>query len=266
MATLDSQYARAQQFAKSNGLSFFTRKDNLPLDPSSVLSEVSTPLILLYHGASVSIIQTEKGAPGPVSASFLEGKAEHRRKFGGGKGQLIAKAVGLKSGVVPEILDVTAGLGRDAFVLASLGCKVRMLEQSPVIAELLSSALDFARSSHVDEIISRMTFEEAEATHWLDRHSDKVADVIYLDPMYPHREKSSLVKKEMRLFKLLIDSDQNDDALLKAALEKARYRVVVKRPRKGIMIKGPAPSYQLSGKSSRYDIYTLKSLDGLKSN
>ena len=97
------------------------------------------PYILYYQSEGVSIIQTEKGAPGPVSASFLGGKTEHRRQFGGGKGQLIAKAVGLNQGVLPEVLDASAGLGRDAFVLASLGCQLTMIERSPVIAELLSS-------------------------------------------------------------------------------------------------------------------------------
>ncbi len=60
----------------------------------------------------------------------------HRRKFGGGRGEAVAKAVGIKGDYLPDV-DATAGLGRDAFVLASVGCRVRMLERNPVVAALL---------------------------------------------------------------------------------------------------------------------------------
>jgi 16S rRNA (guanine1516-N2)-methyltransferase len=109
-----------------------------------------------------------------------------------------------------------------------------------------------------------MQLISANSTEWLNGQSDAVSDVIYLDPMYPHREKSSLVKKEMRLFQALVGEDLDDAELLNAALQKARYRVVVKRPRKGFAIEGVTPSYQLMGKSCRYDIYSIKSITGLK--
>ena len=83
--------------------------------------------------------------------------------------------------------------------------------------------------------------------------------MIYLDPMFPHRDKSSLVKKEMRVFQPLVGSDPDADALLDAALALATHRVVVKRPRKAPCLTGPAPGYTLEGKSSRFDIYPKKS-------
>jgi 16S rRNA (guanine1516-N2)-methyltransferase len=273
VATPDSDLERARQFAESHGLTFSLEQDAqaiassphpAPSPPPPEPRPLSPPYILFYQAHSVSIVHTQKGAPGPVSACFVSGKAEHRRKFGGGRGQLIAKAVGLKNGIIPSVLDATAGLGRDAFVLASLGCKVQLLERSPVISELLSCALQVAQSSEIADIIARMTLETADAVQWLNAQVGKIADVIYLDPMYPQREKSSLVKKEMRVFKELVGTDMDDSALLAAALDKARYRIVVKRPRKGVVIEGPAPTYQLNGKSSRYDIYALKGLDNLK--
>lgn len=257
VATPDSDIERARQFAEQNELTFV-------IDSNPASCAGSHPYILFYQSGSIAILQTQKGAPGPVSACFVGGKTEHRRKFGGGKGQLIAKAAGLKSGIVPSVLDATAGLGRDAFVLASLGCKVNMLEQSPVIAELLSHALAAAQTSDVADIIARMSLETTDAVQWLNCQANQVADVIYLDPMYPSREKSSLVKKEMRVFKELVGPGLNDSELLAAALGKAKYRVVVKRPRKGNTIEGVRPSYQLNGKSSRYDIYALKGMDDLK--
>jgi len=84
-------------------------------------------------------------APSPVYVDFIEGALGHRIKYGGGKGQLIAKAVGLNKIKNPYVLDVTAGLGRDAFVLANLGCRVLMLERSPIVAALLEDGLQRAR-------------------------------------------------------------------------------------------------------------------------
>lgn len=66
-------------------------------------------------------------APGPVRVDFVEGGAAHRRLYGGGSGQMIAKAVGIAQGVRPRVLDATAGLGKDAFVLASLGCEMSLI-------------------------------------------------------------------------------------------------------------------------------------------
>lgn len=147
-----------------------------------------------------------------------------------------------------------------------------MLERSPLIAELLRAALAeaghetaqrFEETEEIKSIIERMSLVESDATTWMNSQPEKLADVIYLDPMYPHREKSSLVKKEMRLFQTLVGEDLDDEALLEAALSKARYRVVVKRPRKGDAIKGIKPSLQLVGKSCRYDVYTLKRIEDL---
>lgn len=267
-------FERANAFAEKYGLPFIPDEQGCLLaalvhKKKALLSAVKQskslpPYVLYYQKEDVFILQTESGAPGSVSASFLGGKTEHRRQFGGGKGQLIAKAVGLNLGVVPQVLDASAGLGRDAFVLASLGCRLTLLERSPIIAELLSCALEQARGTEIDEIVSRMDLITTDASEWLGAQENTVADVIYLDPMYPHREKSSLVKKEMRLFQTLVGEDLDDAVLLSNALAKARYRVVVKRPRKGLSIEGDLPSYQLKGKSCRYDIYSIKSLNGLK--
>ncbi|MFT6906656.1 MAG: 16S rRNA (guanine1516-N2)-methyltransferase, partial [Oleiphilaceae bacterium] len=196
--------------------------------------------------------------------SFLLGKTTHRLNFGGGKGQMIAKAVGLNKGVFPSVLDATAGLAQDSFVLASLGCELTLLERSPIIAELIASALRESQGTEIQDITSRMKLNAVNACDWLNEQVDKVADVIYLDPMYPHRDKTALVKKEMRLFQTLVGESSDDAELLAVALQKARYRVVVKRPRKGETIQGSQPTHQILGKSCRYDIYPLQRLENLK--
>ena len=96
---------------------------------------------------------------GAVFVDFVEGKARHRLKFGGGKGQDIAKAVGLHKHKNPHVVDATAGLGRESFVLASLGCSVVMLERSPIVHALLADGLQRAKASDDPElqaIVQRM--------------------------------------------------------------------------------------------------------------
>ena len=202
-------------------------------------------------------------APGPVRVDFVEGGAAHRRQFGGGSGQMIAKAVGIQPGIRPRVLDATAGLGRDAFVLATLGCEMVMFERQPLIAALLEDGLRRGfEDAEVRAIVERMRLQQGNAIELMRQWQGEPPQVIYLDPMFPHRDKSALVKKEMRLFRPFVGDDLDAGALLEQALALASHRVVVKRPRKAPTIDGPKPGYSLEGKSSRYDIYPKKKLSG----
>ncbi|MBD8684587.1 class I SAM-dependent methyltransferase [Pseudomonas sp. CFBP 13719] len=200
-------------------------------------------------------------APGPVRVDFVEGAVAHRRLYGGGSGQMIAKAVGVQPGVRPRVLDATAGLGKDAFVLASLGCEMSLVERQPIIAALLEDGLARAQGDlEVGAVVARMHLLKGNSIEVMQQWQGEAPQVIYLDPMFPHREKSALVKKEMRLFRPLVGDDMDAPALLAAALALASHRVVVKRPRKAPCIEGCKPSHALEGKSSRYDIYPKKAL------
>ena len=200
-------------------------------------------------------------AAGPIRVDFISGAVAHRRLFGGGSGQMIAKAVGIAPGIRPTMIDATAGLGRDAFVLAELGCAMTLIERQPLIAALLEDGLQRASADpEVGPIVARMKLLCGNAIELLSAWNDEEPQVIYLDPMFPHRDKSALVKKEMRLFRPLAGDDDDAPALLDAALALATHRVVVKRPRKAPAIAGKPPGYTLEGKSSRFDIYPMKSL------
>ncbi|MEO8411568.1 MAG: class I SAM-dependent methyltransferase [Propionivibrio sp.] len=200
-------------------------------------------------------------AAGPVGVDFATGAMAHRRRFGGGRGQLIARAVGLQLGIRPTVVDATAGLGRDAFVLAQLGCTVTLIERQPLIAALLEDGLQRALTdTEVSAIVARMRLLPGDAIELMRAWPDAPPQVVYLDPMFPHRDKSALVKKEMRIFRLLAGDDLDAPALLAAALDLATHRVVVKRPRKAPAIAGEAPGYVLEGESSRYDVYPKQAL------
>jgi 16S rRNA (guanine1516-N2)-methyltransferase len=112
----------------------------------------------------------------------------------------------------------------------------------------------------VGPIVAQMRLLCGNAIDLLGAWDGEPPQVIYLDPMFPPRDKSALVKKEMRLFRPLAGTDDDAPALLAAALALATHRVVVKRPRKAEAIAGEPPAYVLDGKSSRFDIYPKKSL------
>ena len=89
----------------------------------------------------------------------------HRLRFGGGRGQDLAKAMGLRAGKTPMIIDATAGLGRDSFLLASLGAQVTLIERSEEMHLLLAQGMERAEQAGGDfrEIIGRMTLLKGDA-------------------------------------------------------------------------------------------------------
>lgn len=245
---------QAEALAESLGL------DNLGVVRPRDVGDI--PVLLFLDEQGLGLQLTGKGAPGPVRAEFVTGKMGYRREHGGGAGQLVAKAVGLqKTRATLHVVDATAGLGQDAFVLASLGCRVTLFERNPVIHALLADGL--ARAAlNLDcaAIVERMRLLEGSSIDWLAQADAEAADIVYLDPMFPHRDKSALVKKEMQVFRTIVGDDEDSGQLLAGALERARYRVVVKRPRKAPAIEGPEPTTRIEGKSSRYDVYSIKAL------
>lgn len=255
IAAQPEYFTEASDLAKQSGLPLLS---DWELDDESRFEQ-----LLVFDHQGVSLCATGRKRAGAVKVDFLSGAVNHRRQFGGGSGQQIAKACGISSTFKPYIADMTAGLGRDAFVLATLGSRVQMVERNPLVAALLRDGMERAQAeadAEVLEIIERLTLFAGEATGWLKEHAGE-ADVVYLDPMFPHSQKSAQVKKEMLAFRSLVGADEDSAQLLEAALESARCRVVVKRPRKAPCIEGRKPDYALEGKSGRFDIYALRKLE-----
>jgi 16S rRNA (guanine1516-N2)-methyltransferase len=196
-----------------------------------------------------------RATEGELICDFTTGAVAHRLRFGGGRGQDLAKAVGMKNGKNPFVIDATAGLGRDAFLLASLGARVTMIERSDKMHQLLSEAMAVARAAGGEfaTIMDRMTLLHGDAKQLLPGLS---GHVILVDPMHPPRRNSALVKKEMRLIREIVGIDDDAEELMEVALASARDRVVLKWPRRAeAMKKIPPPSHQFLGKSTRYDVF-----------
>lgn len=217
----------------------------------------NAPMALVQTATHLELRKRDEPKLGGIFVDFVAGAMAHRRKFGGGRGEAVAKAVGIKSGYLPDVVDATAGLGRDAFVLASVGCRVRMLERNPVVAALLDDGL---RRGYADAEIGGWLRERLELLHAssLDALTDisPAPDVVYLDPMFPHKQKSALVKKEMRVFQSLVGADNDADGLLEPARRLAKKRVVVKRPDYAPPLADVATPNAVTTKSHRFDIYT----------
>ncbi|MXP60855.1 16S rRNA (guanine(1516)-N(2))-methyltransferase RsmJ [Pantoea sp. Taur] len=235
--------------AGDGALLHLAQRWGLQHDDQAVMALVLTP-------ERLELRKLDEPKLGGIFVDFVTGAMAHRRKFGGGRGEAVAKAVGIKGGYLPDVIDATAGLGRDAFVLAALGCRVRMLERHPVVAALLDDGL---RRGYEDAEIGGWLRERLTLLHVVSQQAlsdiTPAPDVVYLDPMYPHRQKSAMVKKEMRVFQSLVGPDEDADALLEPARRLAKKRIVVKRPDYAPPLAGIATQSAVVTKSHRFDIY-----------
>ena len=156
-----------------------------------------------------------------------------------------------------KAIDATAGRGEDAFLLAAQGYEVTLYEQNPVVAALLKDAIRRAKKNQIlKDIAGRMKVVEADSVESMSKLLDPV-DVIYLDPMFPARQKSSLINKKLQLIQKLEPPCSEETDLFDAALKVGPSRIIVKRPLKSEYLAGREPSYTLKGKAIRYDCYVL---------
>lgn len=198
--------------------------------------------------------------PSPLIVDFVGGAIGQRFRSGEGRSQALARAAGFASGVTPEIVDATAGLGRDAFVLASLGARVTLIERSAVMHALLAEGLARAKTEggRYSETVDRMTLIHGDSRVILPQLKPQV---VLVDPMHPPRSKAALVKKEMRLIREIVGTDADAQSLMEVALAAALNRVVLKWPLRAKPL--PAllkPSHQILGKSTRYDVFVKAKL------
>lgn len=189
-----------------------------------------------------------------LHVDFTSGAARYRQRFGKDKNSPLAKAIGMREKSPLTILDLTAGLCKDAVTLTTLGHSVTALEQNPVIASLSADALQRAD-------ISTITLHHAEAGTWLKK-SDAAFDIIYADPMFEQVDSKHAVKKEMHLLRRFLHNEPTQDwhKILTLAKTIATYRVVVKRPRHAPFLADTPADYSIEGSANRYDVYTIRAM------
>lgn len=244
--TESDQKERAEQLAHSLELPVIT--DSTGYD--FVLSYINDRLNLSTPN--------DPSNPGKVHVEFIQGAAGFRRKQG--RKEMLIKAIGFRKNQPLSVLDATGGMGKDTFLMAGYGCRVHALERNRIVAALLQDGLRRA-SQHAatHNIAEKIHLSIQDSLQFL--HSsiglEKEYDVIYLDPMFPKRDKSALVKKEMQILQKLIGYENDTDHLFATALKVAGKRVVVKRPKIAPPLTGSTPSFSLSGKTTRFDVYMV---------
>ncbi len=239
--------AKAQQLAQ-----------NIPVPLVDEGEDVSGyDFLLVVDSDGVSLRDLSTPDVRPVRVDFAGGATGYRRLSGGGRRQLIGRALGLQGGGL-HIVDATAGLGRDAFLMACLGCQVTMIERNPVIGAILQDGLMRGAvddDATLREIVSRMSLVVGDAREKLkDILESDQPEVVYVDPMHPPRQKSAAVKKELRICRGIVGDDADAFELLAAARRVALKRVVVKRAKLAEPI-SPDVSTTYMGRSIRYDVY-----------
>lgn len=221
-------------------------------------------LFICVSERGVELQSGGKKAPGAARVDFDTGALFRRMKSGDG---LLSKATGIKPSRDLHILDATAGFGVDGFMMASMGAKVTLLERNPIVAEMLADGIERGLACEHQDVVDALSRVDLIAGDSADYLSSDGLDserqrycVVYLDPMFPERKKSALVKKEMQYFHQIVGPDMDADGLLEKALAVAEYRVVVKRPRIAPFLAEVEPNLQISGKAHRFDVYTKKAL------
>jgi len=216
---------------------------------------------LIRQDAVYELIDTHQ-AQLALRIDFSAAKLQHRATRGGKK-ELLLRAVGAKPGL--RVMDCTAGLGTDSFLLANAGCNVTMLERSKILSILLSDALCANVSNETQQILSRMHLLEADAKDVLldmkrmglptEGQAEPPPDVIFIDPMFPSRRKQALVNGSMQMLQNFVGKDQDATELLALAIQTGCSKVVVKRPANAEALEMYKPSYQYVAKANRFDVF-----------
>ena len=199
-------------------------------------------------------VRNEAAKPALV-IDFVGGAVGYRLRTNAGFKQALPKAVGFGKGLVPHVVDATAGLGRDSFLLASLGAQVTLIERSAEVHARLADAMARAKAEGgcYAEIIARMTLIHGDSAALLP---GLAPEVVLVDPMHPPRHNSALVKKEMRILRDIVGNDDDQVELMKVALSCAQKRVVLKWPQNAPAMQGiRPPSHQITGKNTCYHVF-----------
>jgi len=217
--------------------------------------------ILVFTTDYLGLQKTSEKKFAPFYIDFLSAKMRYRSKQAGLRNERLARAIGIKPSETPRIIDATAGLGRDSYILAKLGYQVTMLERSPILYAMLQDALIRAQQdSFAAPFCEKISLIFTDAITWLKQLAAKnYPEVIYLDPMFPERKKSASVKKEMLILQDLLQKDIDTEELFQTAHACATKRVVVKRSRFAEKISAHPPSFSIAGTSSRFDVYLTNS-------
>ncbi|MES2663601.1 MAG: class I SAM-dependent methyltransferase [Pseudomonadota bacterium] len=153
-----------------------------------------------------------------------------------------------------HVIDATAGLARDAAVIAALGTPVLLIEQNPCVFVLISWAWESIQNDLENwpfKDSTLMQFYWGNAESLIPQLTQQYfTSVVYCDPMFPKRNKSAQVKKES-IFLQYVTFNKEDFNWL--SLRSYGQRLVIKRP--NTVEPWGSPTFQIVGKAVRFDVY-----------
>ena len=207
----------------------------------------------------LTLVRDEEGLALVGEGQMLRGDFTRmlpRIKAGRLNSELLVKAAKIKKAEGElNAVDATAGLGEDSLLLAAAGFRVTLYERNPVVYELLKDALE--RAAQIPElapVVARMTAVHADSVAGM-ASLEAPPDVILLDPMFPARQKSALVKKKLQMIQKLEQPCDDEITLLLTAMEAKPKKLIVKRPPKGDYLAGLKPDHSIEGKAVRFDCF-----------
>lgn len=237
----------------------------------SLANKIESPIVdvegegltVVFDSTGVSLVGyglTFQGDFEGMLRRVTEGRIIHEMLVKAAKCEAINSATG---GVIdgfrrPTAIDATAGMGEDSFLLAAYGYDVTLHEQNLVVACLLKDAIRRGKKNQIlRPVMERMHVVEGKSEEILANRSEAV-DLIYLDPMFPGRQKSSLVNKKLQLIQKMEPPCSAENELFDAAINASPAKIIVKRPPKAPNLAERKPNYSLEGKAVRYDCYVYK--------
>lgn len=229
---------------------------NLELVESRAVNNTQVSLYLQYLPEGLSLCEAGKSVAGPTRVDFYDAGLTLRASDSI-KRQNLIKALGLKKHPKPRVLDAMAGLGKDAFLMASAGCSVQMLEKSLIVHAMLEDGLE--RLSVGMGATPRFSLA-VRCTDFLSCDYIKGDfEIVYLDPMYSLVGRKSRAKKDMdRLHDLVgIGNQEQEQSQLEKACGIAERRVIIKRPKNAPDFAAKKPDISYRGSSSRFDVYLI---------
>lgn len=223
---------------------------SLELDPDKVVEQLPSHLTLSYIDGVLSLYDQEN-PQSKLNVNFTSGELFHRsqRHLGG---EHLIKACQIKGNKNARVLDATCGLGVDSFLLSQAGFEVESYEKHPVVYALLKDGLH--RLKEMNASIGFTVYNQDSISIMSQSH----VDVVYLDPMFPHRKKTAKNKLGMQLFQDLYQNNaDNAHELISQAVKSDCQRVVIKRPTKSRLLTQFKPTFQVKGKTCRFDAYQI---------
>lgn len=207
----------------------------------------SYKLFLVVKNGVLSLTDNNLSMEGDFS------KMSNRLKPNNLNGEMIVKACKIKGSSNYSVLDATAGMGEDSFLLSASGFNVTLCEYNKIIYSLLENTFERAtEDKKIKSIVQKMKIKNVDSIEYMKSLTEK-PDIILLDPMFPERKKSGLIKKKFQLLQQLELPDSNGAELINTALSLNPKKIVIKRPIDSEYLGNIKPDYFIEGNSIRYD-------------